>query len=207
MQQPILKANLRQAKDNVKELRRDNMVPAVIYSKDTGSQAITVSLKEFDRLLRIHGQNSLIKVDLEGDISPALVREVQRDTLKDVILHADFLRVSMDQEIQFEISIVLKGDPEGVKMGGVLQQQKRTVAAKSLAKDMPENLEIDISGLNIGDTLTVADIVMDDKVEVLDDPAEVIVSVLAPTLAEEEEEEETDGLGEATAEEAEETEE
>jgi len=204
MQQPTLKANLREAKVNVRQLRRDNQVPAVIYSKDSSTQSITISHKEFDKMLRTFGQNTLFKVDVEGNVSPALVREVQRDTLKDTILHADFLRVSMDEEIQFELSIVLKGDAAGIKAGGVLQHQKRTVAAKSLAKNMPENVEIDISGLGIGDTITVADIVTDDNVEILDSPEEVIVSMLAPRLAEEAEEETEEG---GTSEEAGESEE
>lgn len=201
MQQPTLKATLRDVNASVKQLRRDQMMPAVIYGKGNETQSIAVNYRDFDRLLRTFGQSSLIKVDVDGEVTPALIREVQRDTLKDTILHADFLRVSLDEEIQFELPIILKGDAEGVKMGGVLQHQKRMVAAKSLARYMPESVEIDISNLNIGDTLTVGDIAIDEKVEILDDPEEVIVSVLAPRVeepAEEAEEGEEEAAPEAT---------
>lgn len=193
--QPILKATLRQSDTKVKALRRENMVPGVIYSRGTETQSITMDVRELDRMLRTFGRSTLFSVEVDGETTPALVREVQRDTLRDIILHVDFLRVSLDEEIQFDLPIVLVGDAAGLKEGGVLQQQKRSIGAMSLARDMPDNVEIDISALEIGDTLTVGDIDFDEKLEILDEPEEVIVSVLAPMM-EEEEEEEVDELEE-----------
>lgn len=187
MEHPVLTAAVRQAaKSENKKLKREGKVPAVVYGKGYETTSISVDDKELSRILKSRGESSLINLELNGEAFPVLIKEVQRNVLKNSMEHVDFFKVSMDEEVEYNLPIVLKGDAKGVKEGGVLQHQKREVTVKSLPNDMLDNIEIDISDMDIGDTLTVADLKIADKNTVLDDPDEVIVSVLAPRLEEEE---------------------
>lgn len=186
MEQIALKAEKRDIskKGTINELRRKGKLPGVLYGKNIESSPVAVDAKELLKVLKTHGESALINLELEGEKHPVLMKEIQRDTLKDAIVHVDFYRVSMTDRIEFNLPLVLKGDAEGVRMGGILQHQKRELSVKALPADMPEHLEVDISGLKIGDTLTVGDLKMDEKITVLDDPEEVVISILAPKLAE-----------------------
>jgi len=187
---PVLKAEERHEKGKgpMSKLRRDGYLPAVVYGKDFENTMITVKEKEFSKILKTKGVSALISLQLGKDSHPVMMKEIQRDTLKDSISHVDFYKVSMDEEVEYTLPIVLLGEPEGVKSeGGVMQQQKRELIVKALPLDMLDNVEIDISSLKIGDTLTVADLDIDKKNTVVDEPEEVIVSILAPTMEEEEE--------------------
>jgi large subunit ribosomal protein L25 len=186
MEQIALKAEKRDIskKGTINELRRKGKLPGVLYGKNIESSPVAVDAKELLKVLKTHGESALINLELEGEKHPVLMKEIQRDTFKDAIVHVDFYRVSMTDRIEFNLPIILKGDAEGVKMGGILQHQKRELSVKALPADMPEHLEVDISNLKIGETLTVGDLKVDDKITVLDDPEEVVLSVLAPKLAE-----------------------
>ncbi|MDI3481568.1 MAG: large subunit ribosomal protein [Tepidanaerobacteraceae bacterium] len=186
MEQIALKAKKRDSstKGKINELRRKGKLPGVLYGKNVDSCPVSVDAKELLKILKTHGESALINLELEGQTHPVLMKEIQRDTLKDTIVHVDFYRISMTEKIEFDLPIVLKGDAEGVKMGGILQHQKREISVKALPKDLPEHLEVDISSLKIGDTLTVGDLKVDEKITVLDDPDEVVISILAPKLAE-----------------------
>ncbi|HHW03568.1 MAG TPA: 50S ribosomal protein L25/general stress protein Ctc [Thermoanaerobacterales bacterium] len=186
MEQIALKAEKRDVskKGIINELRRKGKLPGVLYGKNIESSPVVVDAKELLKILKTHGESALIDLELEGEKLPVLMKEIQRDTLKDAILHVDFYKVSMTDRIEFNLPLVLKGDAEGLKMGGILQHQKRELLVKALPADMPEHLEVDISHLKIGDTLTVGDLKVDEKITVLDDPDEVVVSILAPKLAE-----------------------
>lgn len=186
MEQVALKAEKREisTKGVIKDLRRKGKLPGVLYGKGIESKPLAVDYKELSKVLKTHGESAIINLELEGEKHPVLMKEIQRDPLKDSIIHVDFYRISMTDKIEFNLPIILKGDPEGVKMGGILQHQKREISVKALPQDMPEHVEVDISGLGIGDTLTVGDMKIDEKITVLDDPEEVVVSILAPKLAE-----------------------
>ncbi|NLZ53348.1 MAG: 50S ribosomal protein L25/general stress protein Ctc [Thermoanaerobacteraceae bacterium] len=186
MEHPVLTVAIRNAKKSEnKRLKRENKVPAVVYGKGYEAKSIAIDERELTKFLKTHGESSLINLQVADDTFPVLIKEVQRNTLKNSIDHVDFFKVSMDEEVEYNAPIVLVGDAEGIKMGGILQHQKREVALKALPADMLESVEVDISEMKIGDTLTVADLNVDDKNTVLDDANEVVVSILAPKLAEE----------------------
>jgi large subunit ribosomal protein L25 len=186
MEQPVLTATTRIAKKGEnKRLKRENKIPAVVYGKEFENKLIAVDEKEFRKLLKTHGEVALIDLQVEGDSFPVLIKEVQRNTLKNAIDHVDFFKVSMDEEVEYHAPIVLVGDAEGVKMGGILQHQKREITLKALPADMLESVEVDISEMNIGDTIAVADLKVDGKNTVLDDADEVVVTIVPPRLAEE----------------------
>jgi large subunit ribosomal protein L25 len=190
MEQTALKAENRtvSGKSTLKNIRKMGKLPAVVYGKEFSAKPIAVDMSEAIKILRMYGESSIISLELDGEQFPVIMKEVQRDTLNNVIDHIDFFKVSMTDEIEINVPIYLRGDAEGVKAGGILQNQKRELAIKSLPQDLPENVELDISKLNIGDTLTVADIKLGDKIEVLDEPDGVIVTILAPKVAEDAEE-------------------
>lgn len=187
MEHPVLTAAIRQAaKSENKRLKRENKLPAVVYGKGYETASIAIDGKELSMILKTRGESSLINLELDDQTFPVLIKEVQRNTLKNSIDHVDFFKVSMDEEVEYNLHIVLIGDAEGIKMGGTLQHQKREVAVKALPGDMLDSIEVDVSTMEIGDTLTVADLKVDEKNIILDDPDEVVVTVLAPTLEEEE---------------------
>lgn len=183
MGQVTLKAEKR-SHGGLGKLRCEGKIPGVMYGKDIDATPIAVDAKEFLKILKTRGETTLLDLELEGKKHTVLTKEIQRDTMKNVLVHVDFQKVSMTQKIEFNLPLVLKGDSEGVKMGGVLQFQKREVTAQALTQDIIENLEVDISNLKIGDTLKVSDLQIDPKITILDDPEEVVVSVIAPKLAE-----------------------
>ncbi len=186
MEQTALKAENRtvSGKSTLKNIRKMGKLPAVVYGKEFAAKPIAVDMSETIKMLRKYGESSIINLELDGEKIPVIMKEVQRDTLNNVIDHIDFFKVSMTDEIEINVPIYLRGDAEGVKAGGILQFQKRELAVKSLPQDLPENVKLDISKLNIGDTLTVADVEFDDKIEILDEPDDVIVTILAPKIVE-----------------------
>lgn len=176
-------------KGGLNALREEGILPAVIYGKGFDTIPVTVDAKKFNKIIRDHGENTLLNLELDGEDYPVIIREVQRDPIRNEIIHADFNIVSMTEEIDFELPIVLVGEPVGAKEGGVLQHQLRELNARALPKYMMDTMEVDVSNLKIGDTLLVKDLDIDENVTILDDPEEMIATLLAP---EEEEEQEVD---------------
>lgn len=185
MERPVLTATVRKAKKSENnKLKRESKVPAVVYGRGYGPINISVDEKELFKILKERGESSLINLELNGETFPVLIKEVQRHVLKDTFEHVDFFKVSMDEQVEYNLPVILKGTAKGLKLGGVLQHQKHEITVKSLPDDMIESLEIDISDLDIGDALTVGDLKVDNKITILDDLDEVIASVLAPKLEE-----------------------
>jgi len=186
MEHPVLTASIRVAKKGEnRRLKRKNKVPAVLYGKGVENKNIAVDVGEFKKLLKTHGEVSLINLHVNGDSFLVLIKEIQRNTLNNTIDHVDFFKVSMDEEVEYSAPIVLVGDAEGVKMGGILQHQKREINLKALPANMLESVEVDISEMMIGDTITVADLKVDSTNTVLDDGDEIVVTILAPKVEEE----------------------
>jgi len=186
MENPVLNAEVRDtaSKGDNKRLRRENKVPAVIYGKDFDTVSVTIDEKEVSKLFKTRGTNVLINIQFDNNSFPVLTKDIQWNTLKNSIDHIDFFKVSMDEEVEYNVSINLVGDAEGVKAGGTLQHQLREITVKALPANMIDNIEVDISSMAIGDTITVADLNVDETNTVLNDPSEVIVTLLAPAVQE-----------------------
>ena len=194
----------RSSKGAVRALRRQGETPAVLYGRGVGNMLIKVPTKELEQILNNHVIGStLIDLDVDkGDQKESylvMCREVQRDPLRRELLHADFFQIELTQEIQTEIPVVLIGEPQGVQKGGILQHMLREVTVSCLPTNLPEHIEIDISGLDVGEQVTVGDLEAPEGVEILSDPESVIALIVAPTLEEEVTEEEAE---EGAAEEA-----
>ena len=193
MQQNIvLKAKKRESKIGkgaLNRLRKAGVLPGVVYGTSIGSFPITVEKNELLSILNKHGGNVIISLDLEGKTIPTMVKEIQNHPVSGVYWHVDLHQISMKQKVRTEIPVVFTGEPQGVNKGGVIQYGDTTVEVECLPADIPENISVDISELDIGEKITVAELTAGEKVEILSDPETILVTILAPRMEETEDEE------------------
>jgi large subunit ribosomal protein L25 len=171
-------------KEASKKLRQKGLIPAICYGPKTEPVPLSLDTKELMKTVGM-GENVLIDLII-GDGKKAaqkvvVVRDLQIDPIKDQYIHADLFEVVMDEEISVEIPVVLVGKPEGVKMGGVLEQITREVTVECLPADIPQNIEVDVSHLEIGDTIHIGDIKL-DKMNVMVDSTTTIATLVPPTV-------------------------
>ncbi|MFA9559786.1 50S ribosomal protein L25/general stress protein Ctc [Evansella sp. AB-rgal1] len=178
-------------------IRNKGGVPGVIYGKAFGNKPVTVESIALLKLIRENGKNGVFKLDYEGTQTDVMVYDLQKDTLKNEIIHVDFYAVDMKRELDADVPVQVVGESVGVKDGGVLQQSLFEVSVKALPNDIPEKIEIDVSELGINDSLQVKDLLSGAKYTVNNDPEESVLSILPPT---ETEEAETDVEADADAE-------
>jgi large subunit ribosomal protein L25 len=175
-------------KGAVGRLRRQGLVPAVLYGGGSAPVALAVTPADVQRTLQGHGAGGvLVNLRLPGDGEPrtAVVRELQYDPVRDTLIHIDFQAVRMDEEITVEVPIHAVGEAAGVKeQSGVLALLLRTVEVSCLPSLIPERLDIDISALRIHDVVTVASLQLPEGVRVTT-PASQPVATVAPPMAEE----------------------
>jgi len=173
----------------VRALRRSGLLPAVIYGHNVGPISISLEGREAGRVLGRLSSSSLITIDLEGKEYPSLVREKQQNHIKRTLIHVDFMVVSLTEKIRANVGIVLTGDSPAVKdFNAMLINGLSELEVEAFPQDLPKSIVVDISALvKIGDGIHVRDIVLSDKVQVLDTPDEMIVLATAPAKEEVEE--------------------
>src|SRR6266849_7825658 len=178
-------------KGPTRRLRAQGMIPAAVYGEGGDAVAVAVSAKEIATILRSGtGHNTIFKLALpqnDGEPANVIIKEYQVDPVKGRLLHADLLRLSMTTTTRVSVSVETIGEPPGVKTeGGILELQLRDIDVECLPGDIPEHLKVDVSNLQIGDHVTVADLVYDrDKVKLLVDEHQIVAGVLAPRMIEE----------------------
>jgi large subunit ribosomal protein L25 len=167
------------------QLRKGGFIPAVVYGYKTEPVSISVSERELIKTLRVTGRNGVIKLRVDGKDINVVLNDYQLDALKGDIRHADFLAINMTAELEVDVQVSLTGESVGEKTGGVLQQPNRELKIKVKPTDIPETFDIDISELQIGETITVADIRGKSKFEILNEDDYALVLISAPrTVAE-----------------------
>jgi len=172
-----------------RRLRAGGRIPGVYYGRGEDSIPLTVALKDLQSALEsADGSNVIVDLKLEGAASKdrkALIREIQRDPVAGSILHLDLQHISLTERITVEVPIVLVGTPIGVKdAGGILEHLLREVEVECLPTDIPSKLEVDVSALQIGDSLHVSDIKA-ERAEILTEADRAIAAVVPPTVLEE----------------------
>lgn len=199
-----MEAGLRPVKSKgyLNELRAQGFVPGVVYGKDIGSVGIKFRGKELDGIMRRHGRNTLIALRIgsngeQGERHTVMVKEMQHHPLKNMLLHVDFHQISLEDEITTVVGLALTGEAPGVSEGGVVSHTLRQLEVSCLATAIPDVIEVDISGLEIGEGIHVSDLAIPEGVRVLSDPETLVVNVLLPRIEEEEEEEEEEEVDEA----------
>jgi large subunit ribosomal protein L25 len=171
----------------VRKLKAMGVVPAVIYGAKDKAEPLQVSRRDINAMLsHAAGENILVELEIAGKSRLALVQEVQHAPLGNAILHIDFHAVSMDEVIQADVPLEPAGVANGVKnMGGLLEQNLRSLAIECLPRDLPDLITVDVSALNIGDAIHVREIPLPPGVSTRVQPDLTAFSVLAPTVEEE----------------------
>ena len=179
-----------------RRLRRAGMIPGVLYGNGKKPHPICVPERELRRVLTGgHGLHAILDVVLAGQKTThsSVLKDYQVDPIRGKIEHFDLQEVRLDQAIQSSVTIELVGESVGTKAGGVLSQVAREIRVEALPLEVPERLELDVSAMEIGDSLRLSDLAMREGVTYLDDAETVLATVTVPTKVEEPEPEEVEG--------------
>ncbi|HVD11948.1 MAG TPA: 50S ribosomal protein L25 [Gaiellaceae bacterium] len=180
-----------------RRLRKQGLIPGVLYGRGQTPHTISIPERELRRVLTGEGGlHAILDVVLAGQKTthPSILKDYQQHPVRGGIIHVDLHEVRLDQPIQARVVVELMGEPVGVTEGGVLSQVSREVTVEALPMEIPEHLELDVSGMAIGDTLRLVDLRAQDGVKYVDDPEEtVLATVTMPTRIVEPEPEEVEG--------------
>jgi large subunit ribosomal protein L25 len=173
----------------VNQLRRDGIIPANIFGKDFKSTSIQVASKDFQKTLKETGETSLIDIKVGSETHPSLISNLQKDPKYDTLLHIDFHKVNLKEKITAKVPVILEGESPIAKSGeGLLLQTLNEVEIECLPTDIPAHIVIEAEKLTeIGQSVHVKDLKVEkDKVEITNDPEEVVVTVQTAEMKEEE---------------------
>ncbi len=175
-----------------RRLRAQGMIPVAVYGEGMDAVTIAVNAKELATIMRSEtGHNTIFKIAFPsengGEPATVIIKDWQIDPVRGRLLHADLMRLSMTEVTRVNVHIELVGEPVGVKLeGGILEIQLREIEVECLPGDIPDNMTVNVSGLNVGDHVMVSDLAYDrDKVKVLADEHQIVAGVLAARVAEE----------------------
>jgi large subunit ribosomal protein L25 len=189
-QRPVLKAEIREGvgKEKASKLRLKGLIPAIFYGPRTQTIPLVIDSKELAKALQTEaGENVLIDLDIlkgaQSDRKVVMVKDIQVDPLKRVTLHTDFYEVAMDEMVTVEVPVHLVGKPEGTKVGGILEQVRRVIQVQCLPGDIPKSIDIDVSALNIGDSIHVQEISV-EKAKIISETNFTIATVVPPAVEE-----------------------
>jgi large subunit ribosomal protein L25 len=177
-----------------RRLRRQGLVPGVLYGR-ADPVAICIGERELRAALSTAaGSHAVLEVAIDGGREhSAILKEYQRDRVRGTIVHVDLQEIRLDQLIHSAVAITLVGEPAGVKEGGVLSQVANEVHVEGLPLEIPQHLDVDVSGMHIGDSLRLAELQVPDGITLLDDAETVLATVTMPTRVEEPEVEPAEG--------------
>jgi large subunit ribosomal protein L25 len=199
-EQLVLTAHKREGRGGgrARRLRKTGAVPGVVYSDGAPAEVIQIDAHDFGLILQHHGESMILTLAIEdGEPVPVLLKDVQHHPVSGDLLHADFLKISMTEMLETHVPIHLTGEAEGVKLGGVLDQSLFELQIEGLPGDIPESIDVDVSAMEIGDHLTVADIALPAGLTVIAEGDLAVASVLPPRLEEDAEPEEGEGGADA----------
>ena len=172
-----------------RRIRRTGQVPAVVYGTGMESLSVSVNALELQKVLHTEaGANALINLEIEGgDTVLTMARAIQRHPFRSEYRHIDFVTVSLDETVTAEVAIDFVGTPVGVLEGGVFSPRRTSVQIEVLITSIPSSIELDVSEIEIGGSLRIADMAEIEGVTYLEDPDSVVMSVTVPAAEVEEE--------------------
>jgi len=173
------------------------MIPAILYGPKAEPVMLSVTTKELENILMTSNIGQVL-LDLliqngKQQSRTAMIKELQTQPVSGSLLHVDFYEVAMDQKIKISIPVMTKGQSKGVEEGGVLQLVRHEVEVFCFPNNIPESLEVDVTGMNIGDSLHINEASIDETIELVDETNFTLVTILSPKAEEEEEVEEEEG--------------
>jgi large subunit ribosomal protein L25 len=193
MEEVVIQASRRQVLGKkVGGLRREGMLPAIVYGSKIDSIPITLDMREASQTLEKLSPSALVVVEVDGEQHYTLVRDKQRNPVLGSIIHVDFQAVSLTEKVRADLNINLIGEAPAVETYlGIVVPSLEQLSIECLPKDLPDRIDVDISGLmEIGDSILVGELNVPEGVEILSDPDEVVVVVIAQAAEEVEEVEE-----------------
>ena len=170
---------------NRNKLRHEGQIPGIINGYQIESTPISVATSAFKRILKDEGLNAVVRVSIEGKEYNTLIHQITTETFTKEINHIELLSVNMSEETEVEADIVLVGEAPGVKLGGALTQNLYSVIVSATPDKLPEKIEVDISKLSIGQSITVADLEITADFTIVTDDAEQICAISEARAAEE----------------------
>ena len=178
----VIKAEIREGRGTnaARRLRREGKIPATVYGGGEDTLAISADHKQLAAILRSDsGANTLFTLDIDGHESRVIFHDRQIDPVHGRLLHADLRRLAKGEKIEVTVPVNLIGTPEGVSdEGGLLEQQLREIRVACTPSHIPESIDVDVSHLEINESISVSEIKVDDEIEVLESPEATIASVV-----------------------------
>lgn len=186
MKRVQLKAEKREVstKGMLNKYRNEGFIPGIVYGENLNGLSVIVNEREFLVIAKKEGRNVLVDLDIQGNVYPTIFKEIQRNPIGGKILHVDFEAVNLEKPIYTTIPVVTKGEAKGIKMGGILDQELYKVEVEGLLTDIPDNIEVDITDLEIKDVYYVKDLKIPEKIKLYTPLDAVVVSVVTPTVEE-----------------------
>ena len=181
-------------KEAARRLRRNNQIPAVFYGPDATSLKLVANYPDLERIIKqTTGESIIFELQIENDKGSdtriVMLKELQMDPVEDTYIHADFYEISMDRELTVNISVRLINTPAGVTKGGVLQHVRRELTISCLPDKLVDHIDVDVSGLEIGDSIHIEDINFPEGIKTTLESHLTVAVVAAPTVITEEVEE------------------
>jgi len=201
MEQARLAAQTREGRGKgvARSTRRAGMIPAIVYGHKIDPMAIQMPEKELHHYLTSGSESVIINMSVGDEEQTVMVKEVQIDPVSRMIVHADFVRVSLEEVVTTHVPFVIIGKPAGIEEGGIMEFLLRELQIQCQVGKLPENIELDVSALGIHDQIRIGDLELGEDMSIMDDPSTIIVAIAAPTIIEEPEvEEELGEEGEET---------
>ena len=171
-------------KGAARKLRGAQQIPGIVYGHNREPQMLAIDWRELERMLeRVSPETTVIELDIEGSTSRTLIREIQRHPFKRQILHVDFLELVAGERVTVDLPVVLVGTPAGVRSSaGILDQILREITVEVDPSNIPNHIDVDVSGLEVNESLHVKDLVVPEGVEIQDDPESTICVVAPPRV-------------------------
>lgn len=180
------------SKGTTRSLRREGFLPVVLYGHGIQSRPLKVRAKDFERILVTGaGRNNLIRLEIEGERTETepptvMVKDIQSDPVKGRHIHADLQQISLKERIRAKVRLHIVGEEPIRNEGGIVQHQMREVEVECLPTELPDHLTVDLTGLGIGDSVTLGELKVPAGVRVVGEPDEVVASIVAPKMVAEE---------------------
>lgn len=178
-------------KNFVDKMRDEKIIPGVVYSRGGETVHISINELEFMRVYKVAGSSSLLKLELEGGVVPAVIKEIQRHPVKNQILHVDFQKINMDEKIKMTIPVVLTNRDNIKLQPSILMQLLDQLEIECLPGNIPESIEVNVEDMNFEAPITIQDldIAKDSDITIFRDLDEVICTLTAPSAGSADEDE------------------
>ena len=165
-----------------RRMRVQGKLPAVVYGRRVETTAISVDPRDVHRILHSEtSHNTIFKLRVDSNATDVLIKDYQLDPVRGSLLHADFQVISMDRKMTFEVPVQPLGTASGVKVGGILDTVLREVQVECLPGDVPDHIRVDVTELDIGDSVRVAELQVDtSKINMISEPGLLVLTVAPP---------------------------